>query len=125
MAKTYQNLIEEARELLQDSDSATERFSNATLLNLLNRGLNQLARIRPDAFYDLYDANDLNVPEIVEAAPAEGQVEWTDAFPLELQFYSPLISYIVGVAEMYDDEYTEDGRAAMALTMFRNTVLGL
>lgn len=125
MAKTYQNLITEARELLSDTKTSTERYTNTTLINVLNRGLQDLGRLRPDAFYALFLNNSLNVPEIVESAPTGSQVVWTDAFGIEMQFFSPLVTYVTAVAEIVDDEYTTDGRAGLLLNQFRLSTLGL
>ena len=125
MAKTYQDVVTEARELLLDTDSTSYRYSNTTLIGMYNRGLQSLARIRPDACYDLYDDNSLNVPELVETAPGSGQVIWTANFGLEMQFFNPLVHYVVGMAEIVDDEYTNDGRAAMLLGQFNRNIIGL
>ena len=125
MAKSYQNLVFEAREMLQDTDADDPRYADSTLLNILNRGLHDLGRIRPDIAYTLFAANDLNVPEIVEATPGAGQVVWTDPFGLEMQFYPTMLSYLVGVAEITDDEYTEDGRAALFMQAFHNNAIGI
>lgn len=126
MAKTYQNLLTESRELLQDTDVDVQRFTDSTLLNILNRGLQDLGRIRPDAFYDLYAANSLNVVEIVESGGVPPDtIDWTDPVGIEMQFYAPLVGYVTGVAEITDDEYTADGRAALMLNMFRNNVIGI
>lgn len=125
MPKTYQDLLTEAREMLQDTDSEPQRYSDEALIRVLNRGLTQLARIRPDAFYDLYANGDLNVPELVESAPDVDQTAWTAVFGIGMQFYAPLVTYVTGVAEIMDDEYTEDGRAVAMLTAFRNSVLGI
>lgn len=124
MAKSYQNLVYECREMLQDTD-AEPRYADSTLLNILNRGLQDLSRIRPDIAYTLFTGNSLNVPEIVESAPGTGQVIWSDPFGLEMQFYATMLSYIVGVAEITDDEYTEDGRAALFMQAFRNNAIGI
>ena len=125
MAKTYQNLITESRELLQDTDTDVERYTDATMRNILNRGLQDLGRMRPDAFYDTYGTNSLNIPEVVESGAGAGQVNWTDVVGIEMQFYAPLVGYVTGVAEITDDEYSVDGRAALLLNMFRTNVIGL
>lgn len=125
MAKTYQSLVTEARELLQDTDTDTQRYTDATLLNILNRGLHDLSRIRPDLTYIVFASNNANVPEIVTSTPGTGQVAWTDTFPWEMWFYNRLVEYVVAVAEVTDDEYTVDGRAALLLQMFRNSSIGL
>jgi hypothetical protein len=125
VAKTYANLILESREMLQDTDIDDPRYTDSTMLNILNRGLQDLSRIRPDITYTLFVNNSLEVPEIVETAPGAGQVIWTDPFGLEMQFYPTMLSYIVGVAEITDDEYTEDGRAALFMQAFHNNAIGI
>jgi len=125
VAKTYQDVVTEARVLLQDTDSSSYRHSNTNMIAMLNRGLQALARIRPDACYDLYDDNSLNVPELVESAPGAGQTIWTANFGLEMQFFNALVHYVTGMAEITDDEYTNDGRAAMLLGQFKMNVLGI
>lgn len=125
MAKTYQDVVTEARVLLQDTDATSYRNSDATLLAIYNRGLQALARVRPDACFDLYSSNSLNVPELVESGAVAGQTNWTDNFGLEMMFFAPLVAYIVGVAEIIDDEYSEDGRAALMLASFKTEVMGI
>lgn len=123
--KTYQDLVTEARKLLQDTDINLQRYTDETLIEILNRGLRDIGTMRPDVYYTLFSANSLNVPEVVESGAGVGQIDWTDVFTLEFQFYTPLVGYVVGVAEITDDEYTTDGRAAMFLQQFRNQVIGL
>lgn len=125
MAKSYENLVYEAREMLQDTSSVEPRYSDSTLLNILNRGLHDLSRIRPDITYTLFTGNSLEVPEIVESAPGTGQVIWSDPFGLEMQFYPTMLAYLVGVAEITDDEYAEDGRAALFMQFFHNNAIGI
>lgn len=125
MAKSYQNLVYESREMLQDTDADDPRYADSTLLNILNRGLQDLGRIRPDIAYNLFSDNSLNIPEIVETSPGAGQVIWSDPFGLEMQFYPAMLSYLVGVAEITDDEYSEDGRAALFMQAFHNNAIGI
>ena len=125
MAKTYQTLVAEARQMLQDTDTDQTRYADATLLNILNRGLHDLSRIRPDLTYTVYASNSLNVPEIVETGAVAGQVNWTDTFPWEMWFYNRLIEYLVAVAEISDDEYAVGGRAALMMQLFHNGTIGI
>lgn len=125
MAKTYQTLVAEARQMLQDTDTDQTRYADATLLNILNRGLHDLSRIRPDLTYTVYASNSLNVPEIVETGAVAGQVDWTDTFPWEMWFYNRLIEYLVAVAEISDDEYAVGGRAALMMQLFHNGTIGI
>lgn len=117
MAKTYANLLTEARELLQDTE-APYRYSDELLVNKLNRGLQSVARIRPDAFWDTFATTDIVVPEVTVAG-------LNATFPLHMQFYSPLVAFVVAWAEVLDDEFTSDGRAAMLIASFKSELLGL
>lgn len=125
MAKTYQDVVTEARVLLQDTDSTSYRWSNEVLLAMYNRAIQALVRIRPDACYDLFNDNFLNAPELVESSPGAGQTAWTDPFGLDMMFFNPLLHYVVGMAEITDDEYTEDGRAQMLLGQFKASIVSL
>jgi len=125
VAKTYQDIVDEARELLQDT-SDDQRYTEPFLINQLNRGLQELGRIRPDSMYDLYDANDLNIPEVVATGtPTLPEILIGADIQFEGQFFTPLVAYVVGSAEITDDEFTMDNRAGLLLTMFRNTVVGV
>ena len=125
MARTYENLISECREYLQDEDTPY-RFSDTKLLNALNRGLLELGRIRPDAFTSFYDANSLNIPIIVDDDAATApEYDWATAFQLDMMYYTPLLTYIVGVIELIDDEFTLEGRAVLLLQQFQATVTGV
>lgn len=122
---TYQELISEVRELAQDSVEEF-RFENSFYLNQLNRALQELGRIRPDAFYDLYDGNTLNVPVVKETgASAANEVDWDTELQVDMMFWSPLVAFVVGSQELTDDEFTLEGRAMVLLQSFRNSVIGI
>lgn len=138
MAKTYQDAIDEARELLQDTRTP-KRYEDSTLLNKLNRAMQELARLRPDAFTDRFDddTGDILVPQIVltDADPdsdpdtvdatEDAEVEVTEDFEPPMMFYPAVIYFITASAEILDDEFTDDGRAAMLLAQFKQEVVGL
>lgn len=117
MAKTYETLLMEAREVLQDT-LPPYRYSDDLLVNKLNRGLQSMGRIRPDAFWDTFAAGDIVIPEVTVGTLAT-------LFPLPMQFYSPLVSFVVAWAEIVDDEFTNDGRAAALLANFKTELVGL
>ena len=117
MAKTYQTAISEAREILQDTEEPY-RYSDELLLNKLNRGLQEIGRIRPDAFWDTFSVDNVVIPEVETGDLAE-------TFPIPMQFYAPTVSFIAAWAEVLDDEFTTDGRAAMMLAQFKEQVMGL
>ena len=117
MAKTYQTAIDEAREILQDTDEPY-RYDDPILLNILNRALQELGRIRPDAFWTTFSTDDIVVPEVAT-------IDLSTTFPLPMQFYLPVVSFIVAWAEVLDDEFTTDGRAGMLLAQFKTQVMSL
>jgi hypothetical protein len=118
MARTYQNLVDEAREILQDTDAEAYRWTTDTLRNKLNRGLQELGRLRPDAFYATFAVDDIVVPEVEDA-------DLTDSFPLSMQFYPPLVYWVTGSAELIEDEFTNDARAGILLAQFKQMILSL
>lgn len=138
MAKTYQNIVDEARVLLQDT-LVPFRYSNAVLLAKLNRALQEAGRVRPDAFWDRFDTDtaDIIVPEVVDTDPdpdddvddvdviEDGQVALADNFDLPMQFYSALVYFVTGSAEIVDDEYADDGRASMLMAQFKSQLVSL
>lgn len=117
MAKTYQTAIDEAREILQDTDTPY-RYDDSILLNILNRALQELGRIRPDAFWTTFATDDIVIPEVTT-------LDLSTTYPLPMQFYLPVVSFIVAWAEVLDDEFTQDGRAGMLLQQFKTQVLAL
>lgn len=138
MAKTYANAITEARQLLQDTETP-QRYSDAILLAKLNRAMQELGRLRPDAFFDQFDdtTGEIIIPEVVLTDPdpdtdpdtidptEDGQVATSDNFLPPMMFYTPVVYFIVASAEILDDEFTEDGRASMLMAQFKQTIIGL
>lgn len=136
MAKAWEDILDEARVILQDSESPF-RYSNTVLLAKLNRGLQELARLRPDAFWDFFESDDITVPEIVvidldpdddpeEFDPEEdGQVALTEDFGLNMMFYTPLVYWVASSAELVDDEFTNDGRVMTLQNQFKTMVVSL
>ena len=115
---SWYSMIYEARIQLQDGMEGCYRYPDSMLLNILNRGLQELGRMRPEAFYEGFLDNDLNVPEITE-------LDWGDTVTVDYMFVPPLILYITAMAETTEDDYVTDGRAMGHLTMFKTYVMGL
>jgi hypothetical protein len=136
MAKTWQSVLDESRVLLNDTEDPF-RYTDENMLAILNRGLQELARLRPDAFWDFFSGEDILVPEIVDtdAVPdtdpevideeEDAEVDLDDDFNLPMQFHGPLVYWTVGNAEILDDEHVDDARVSALITQFRNQVLGL
>jgi len=128
MAYTYATLLTEAREILQDTntDSTLQRYTDVLLLNHLNRGLQELYRLRPDAFYDLWSdsAEDFVVP-LLDTSALPSTTSYLNPFGLPYMFYDPLVNWVVGLTESIDDEFSEDSRSMQFRNAFKMAVVGL
>lgn len=126
--KTWQNLLSDARQIVQDSntDPTLQRYSDQELVDILNRGNQELYRLRPDAYYDLWDdtAEDFLVP-LVTIDLITVPTSWLLPFPIPMMFYNPLVDWVIAMLESVDDEFTEDSRSMQFYTQFKQMVIGL
>jgi len=100
---TLQDVINSVRVDLQDADAI--RYSNSQLLGFANDGIQGAFRKRPDFRLGTYTT----------ATPVYGL---TDTVPLPAQYQMLLIHYVSARAELRDDEYSQDGRAAALMNLF-------
>lgn len=108
MARTIQQLLDEARSYIQDTDSSNYRYTNDDLVTYLNDAIYEVRRIRPDAFYgsygspvDQFTTNDLD-----------------ENFPLDGIFFTATAYFIAGSAALRDDEHVNEGRSSALLALF-------
>lgn len=107
---TVQDVIDEARVILQDA--AKTRYTDAQLTKLANYAIFEAYRVRPDLKFSSIGLD-----------PAPLLVSATFPFPAQ---YEPLVSdYVAARAELRDDEYSVDGRAAALLTLFKTGLVGV
>lgn len=107
---TLEYTLKMARVLLQDAEK--ERYSDAELLDSLNMAITEMQRIRPD------------IPALFQ--PIQG-FPWTttslnqgNLLPVDGKYFSPLVSFVTGWAELRDDEFATDNRAVTLLTRFQS-----
>jgi len=114
MAKTVADLISEARSLLQDTDTPY-RYSDSDLIAYLNTAMPEARRKRPDLFVTYWggDSPSFTVADITAA---------TD-FPLDEMYYMPFVYFVVGMAELRDDEFAVDNRAVSLLNAFTGKLI--
>lgn len=98
--------LSEARTLLQD-EVVPYRYSDSSLVAALNIGILETRRLRPDLFI----GNNFTVPNYSSAAP-------TATVDYDEQYRSALLYYVLGHAQMRDDEGGGDDRAAKFKSMF-------
>ena len=112
--RSIDDLLGEARSILLDRD-ATFRYSDADLVASLNMALDTLYTQRPDAFIALFATG---VPHYTTADLGLGTP--TD-FPVDGIFYPACVMFVVGWADLRDEEYASDGRAATFLSTSKQT----
>lgn len=121
---TYETLIAETRARLKDRIASNYRYSDAMLISILNRGLNDLNRIRPDAWYSFYGIYPTGVPEITDNFITEaGQVNWESDFQPDIRFYPAMVDYVTGFVHMMEDAYVDEGVAQAFISEFRKKAL--
>jgi hypothetical protein len=113
--QTVGQYLEESRRLLQD-EIAPYRYPDDDLVDALNIGLLEARRLRADLFLPLFD-----IPWFDPAAT----IATTKDMPVTLDpmYRQSLVYYIVGRAQLRDDEPTVDQRAASLMTKFTAQLL--
>lgn len=106
--KTVGDVLSDARAILQDTSSEVYRYSTTDLVSYLNSALLEAKRLRPDLFTSYIGAD---APSFTESDTAED-------FPIDEMYFSPVVFYVVGFAELRDDEFTVDARAATLMNQF-------
>jgi hypothetical protein len=104
MLDTVQDYVREARTLLQDT-VPTYRYADAELLSALNMGILTARKLRPDLF--------LNVTTLPYFTAVD-----TTSFAMDVQYRMPFVYFIVGHAQLRDEEDTQDNRANAFLGAF-------
>lgn len=104
MARLVSHMLDRVREILQDADGT--RYPQAQLLGYMGDAVIEARSIRPDLFIGRFD---VPIADVTDPAAA---------FPLPDQFFPAVCFYVSGRAELRDDEFAVDGRAAMLLSTF-------
>lgn len=112
---TIADLLNDARYVLQDS-TVPYRHTDDRMVKTLNSALREAFRLRPDLFLSA----GFVIPEYTTA-----DLTSPPSFPLEEQWYTAFVDFIVGYIELSDDEFTIDGRAVAMLNMFKKQLTGL
>lgn len=110
--ETVGQYLTEARRLLQDQVTPY-RYPDIDLIDAINVGLMEARRVRADLFLPLFEQQWLDPATVVMDAPVT----------LDPMYRSTLIYYVVGRAQLRDDESTTDQRAAALITKFTAQLL--
>lgn len=107
---TFQQIIDSARVALQDD--AKVRYSDANLLEYAIDGVLEARKLRPDFFIGGYTT-------------VATTYALSDAVPLPAIYAAFIKDFVVFKAEIRDDEYAVDGRAAAMLARFKSGLLSV
>lgn len=111
MARTVDDVITEARRLLQDEQSPDYRYSDARLRAAYNGAMEAVLRIRPD----LCIGSDY---EPVYFSPGA-------TFPLDPRFFMAVVYYVVQITEAEKDGPELDKRSEGALLRFKQALVAI
>lgn len=109
MLDTVSDYVREARVLLQDT-VPVYRYADTELVSALNLAVITGRKLRPDLFLGVttlpyFTAND------------------TTAFAMDAQYRMAFLYFIVGHAQLRDEEDTQDSRATMFLGVFTSMMI--
>lgn len=110
MLATVTDYVREARTLLQDQIEPY-RYTDPELLSALNLGITTARRLRPDLFLT------------VTTLPYFTAVD-TTAFAMDDQYRMPFVYFMVGHAQLRDEEDNQDSRASAFLGKFTAQLIG-
>lgn len=115
--RTIGGLLLEARGLLNDivPISGAPRFTDADLIEIVNEAILEIRSKRPDAWLTYGLRRALPRYTMPEAA--------NTVLPIEDQFYSPLLFYLVGRSELVEDTFADNGRAITLMGKFTSLLL--
>ena len=105
MSRTYSQVIERARRILQDEDSGNYRYTAASLSDSINDALLEVRRVRPDLFL----AASFVTTDVDET------VDGNTVLPIEDMNFQSLVYMVCGYAMLRDDTYSQDSRAVNLL----------
>jgi len=104
---TVQDYVDRARVLLLD-EVDPYRYALADLIEALNMALMEIRRLRPDAVQSY----------IRTTPPSYTTSDLATTVPIDVQYRTAVVYYIVGNSHLRDEENTQSERAAAFLNKF-------
>jgi len=118
--------ITQARTLLQDLVQPY-RYPDATLLEALNNCWLEVTRVRPDIVLNARYSTSSKASD--QTVNLDGLVfigaNMGATVPMPVQYQMSVVYYMIGFAQLQDNEDVQDSRAASLLTKFTAQLLGV
>jgi hypothetical protein len=105
--RTIGDAISEARVILQDK-IAPYRYTDSELISIFNNALYEMKRLRPDAWLGSYG----------KEITLYNETQFALQIPFPSILFQATVFFIVGYAELRDDEFSADSRAIALLGAF-------
>jgi hypothetical protein len=112
--ETVVDYVREARILLQDV-VPTYRYADSELVSALNLGIMTARRNRPDLFLPTMTIPYFTVPDLANVT----------VFKMDPQYRVAFLFFMVGFAQLRDEEDTQDTRAAAFIGKFTQQLMTL
>jgi hypothetical protein len=112
---TFQNVMDDARIILNDQVSELNpipRYTEAQLLSYARSALIEARRVRPDLF-------------LSNLTTSFASYTVSTTIPISDDYLLPMVDYVVHRAELRDDEFAVDGRSATLYQKFKSGLLGI
>lgn len=117
---TVQNVLSETREVLQDLDPNNVRYPTSQLVEYINDAVFQARRIRPDIFVSLYLTQIPLIPTTLTPDSAYAAYP----FPMPDIYFLGVVNFVIGRAEIRDDEFALDSRAMTFMQSWESVLNG-
>ncbi len=105
MPRTYSQVIERTRRILQDEGATNYRYSDQSLVDATNDAILEVRRVRPDLFLSTdFVTTDVDAADVA-----------TTELPIEDMFFHSLVYLASGYQMLRDDEFSLDSRAVNLL----------
>ncbi len=130
-AKSLDDLVSEARLLINDTGvgGSNYRFTQDQVMAKINTAFRELYRYRPDAWIGNFTQGVItNSASPMPTYSAEDDLGLTPPTPLPVDdrlFFNALVFFVVGILELGDDEFTDQGRSSQLLASFRSMLGGV
>jgi hypothetical protein len=120
MARTFYNLIAEARTILQDklpTSGGALRYTDDEMFESINSFVAEVRTKRPDLFLPMGLRNGLPYYNASD--------DMHTPFPLDTSVWSAFVYYIVGRTELREDTWSDDGRATAMMNKAVSQLLSI
>ena len=113
MARTVGQVVSAARAIIQDT-RPTFRITDADLAGYVSEAIAEARRMRPDLFASTFR----------NPMPYYTPANFNTVLPIPDFYFTHIVNYVVGRADLREDEFAQDGRAITLLTAFGVALTG-